>query len=61
MIAPPPTTKPGIRAAYKIESMPSQILPEAKRIKITYGPFKLRGTEVSNFLSKRLTIANNLK
>jgi hypothetical protein len=29
-----------------MENIAPQILPEAKRVKITYGPFKLRGTEV---------------
>jgi hypothetical protein len=33
--------------ATKIEELKPKINPQAKRIKITYGPFKIKGLEVS--------------
>jgi hypothetical protein len=35
-----------IRAA-KVEELTPKINPQAKRIKITYGPFKIKGLEVN--------------
>jgi hypothetical protein len=38
---------PTVRKAYKIEEIPPQKNPKAKRIRITYGPYKIRGANAS--------------
>jgi hypothetical protein len=37
---------PGIRKAAKIEEMEPKINPNAKRLKLTYGPYKIRAANV---------------
>jgi hypothetical protein len=39
--------RPTVKKAYKIEEMKPQVNPQAKRIKITYGPYKIRAANVS--------------
>jgi hypothetical protein len=43
--------KPEVKKAYKIEEMKPLVNPQAKRIKITYGPYKIRAANVSSFVS----------
>ena len=38
---------PSVRKAYKIETMEPKINPNAKRVKIIYGPYKIRAANVS--------------
>ena len=42
---------PSVRKAYKIEQIPPQKYKEARRIRITYGPYNIRATSVSLRLS----------
>jgi hypothetical protein len=42
--------KPDVRKAYKVEQIPPQKYKDAKRIKITYGPYKIRATSVGSTL-----------
>jgi hypothetical protein len=37
---------PATQKAMKIEEMPSRLHPGAKRVKMTYGPYKLRASSV---------------
>jgi len=39
--------KPDVRKAYKVEEIPPQKYKDAKRIRITYGPYKVRASSVS--------------
>jgi hypothetical protein len=41
--------KPEVRKAFKIEKMKPQVRPEATRLRITYGPYKIRASGVSLF------------
>jgi len=47
--APPPLTRQGIRQALTIENIIPQINPEAKRIRMIYGPYKIRAANVRCF------------
>jgi hypothetical protein len=39
---------PEVRKAYKIEQIPAQTNPQAKRVRTTYGPYKIRASNVSS-------------
>lgn len=40
--------RPAVRKAYKIEKLKPLIRPEATRVRITYGPYKIRASGVSD-------------
>jgi hypothetical protein len=39
--------KPEVRKAYKVEKLKPLVRPEATRVRLTYGPFKIRASGVS--------------
>jgi hypothetical protein len=40
--------KPDVRKAYKIEQLKPLIRPEATRVKVTHGPYKIRAANVGS-------------
>jgi hypothetical protein len=41
--------KPEVRKAYKIEKLKPLVRPDATRLRITYGPYKIRAAGVGSF------------
>jgi hypothetical protein len=48
---------PEVRNAYKIEQIPPQMNPKAKRVRTTYGPYKIRASNVSSWPIKFVSIS----